>query len=69
MKDHKPSFLRSLLQATTLAIGFGTIWAALAAWLGTAIEGAWRGPGGAASVWEQLVVRADGTPLISVTPR
>ena len=38
MSEHKLSLFRSLLWATTLAIGFGTIWAPLVVWLGTTID-------------------------------
>jgi hypothetical protein len=64
MKYLDSPLLRSLLVATTLAIGFGTIWAALAAWICTAIDSAMQGADSDANSWEQLMVRSDGTPVI-----
>jgi hypothetical protein len=69
MNDSHSSVFRSLLWATTLAIGFGTIWAALAAWLWAAIDGAQQGANADSRFWEQLVVTSDGTPLVLRTPR
>ncbi len=33
MSDRKSSFVRPLLWAATLAIGFGTVWSLLVVWL------------------------------------
>jgi hypothetical protein len=69
MSDRKSTFFRPLLWAATLAIGFGTLWAVLAGWLGAAIDGARKAAVGDTDSWEQLVVRSDGTPLIMRTSR
>jgi hypothetical protein len=65
MSDRKSSFLRPLLWAATLAIGFGTVWTLAALWLFTAIDSARQGA--EANTYEQLVVTSDGTPLIKST--
>jgi hypothetical protein len=65
ISERKSSFIRQLLWAATLAIGFGTVWSLVAVWLLAAIDSARAGAKG--SAWEQLVVRSDGTPLIRST--
>ena len=67
MTARKISYLRPLLLAATLAIGFGTLWSALVTWLGTSLEQAWRGE--KEPPYERLVVSSPGTPLIESTPR
>ncbi len=62
MSDRKFSFFRPLLWAATLAIGFGTVWSIVGAWLYAAIDSVRQGAQG--NTYEQLVVRSDGTPLI-----
>lgn len=62
MSERKSSIVRPILWAGTLAIGFGTVWAVVGAWLYSAIDGARQGAQG--NTYEQLVVRSDGTPLI-----
>jgi hypothetical protein len=66
MIAHKFSLLRELLWAATLAIGFGTLWFALALWLGTSIQ---QARGGKSPPQEDLVVKSNGTPLIRSIPR
>jgi hypothetical protein len=67
MITRKISPLRPFLMAVTLATGFGTLWFALAVWLGTSIDEAWRG--GNRPPREQFVVGSDGTPLIMTYPQ
>jgi len=62
MSTHKNALPRQLLTAAILAVGFGTVWCVLVAWLGTSIISAW--PGKPSPRYESLVVAADGTPLI-----
>lgn len=66
MNSHKKSLLQQLLQATTLTVGFGTLWAVLMLWLGTSIQEV--RPGRNRPPREDLVVRSDGTPLIENVP-
>jgi hypothetical protein len=68
MTAHTPSLFRQVLQAATLATGFGALWFLLSLWLDTAIQDARLGP---QSTWppsEDFVVMSDGTPLIRSTP-
>ncbi len=65
----KPSsVLSSLVMATTLAVGFGTLWFVLVNVVGEGLYEAWAGSP-ARPPGERLAVRADGTPLIASTPR
>ncbi|QEH32573.1 hypothetical protein OJF2_10500 [Aquisphaera giovannonii] len=57
-----PSLTRSLLRAVTLALGAGTLWGFLSAWVGTKAMDARSG--GRASTYEVLAVGTDGTPLV-----
>ena len=61
MSEPKSSF-RPLLWAATLAVGFGTVWAIVGAWLYAGIDSVRQGSEG--NTYEQLVIRSDGTPLI-----
>jgi hypothetical protein len=67
MIARRSSLLRHLAWAATLAIGFGTLWSVLVAWLGTAILEIWQGE--TRPPYESLVVRSDGTLLIQRNPR
>ncbi|AMV40760.1 hypothetical protein [Planctomyces sp. SH-PL62] len=66
MNTRKSSLPGGLVTAAVLATGFGTVWFALAAWLGTSVfEASWakvRLPR------EMLVVALDGEPLIMSQP-
>jgi hypothetical protein len=55
----KPIF-QSLLLATILAVGFGTLWATVTVWAKEQIRHATR-----RWVFERLELRADGTPVVS----
>jgi len=68
MNARKSSLLRQLLWAATLASGFGILWVALLLWLGIEIQEAWRKGLRNRSLYEQFVVRSDGTPLIHSMP-
>ena len=68
MTRKPPSLLSNLIMATTLAVGFGTLWLVLVNVVGAALFDAWAG----SPAWpprENLAVRAHGTPLIASTPR
>jgi hypothetical protein len=63
----KTSLTRRVLAATSLAIGFGLAWGALAGWIGSAaIESRAKTEG---MKYEYLEVAADGTPYIREIPR
>jgi hypothetical protein len=71
MTHSLPSILRRLILATTLAVGFGTLWFVVVNvvdMVGGGLFDSWPG----SPAWpprENLAVRADGTPLIASTPR
>jgi hypothetical protein len=66
MTERKTSLVRPLLWAVTIAIGFDTVWCLAAVWLFATIDSASKRAEG--DVWEHVVVRSDGTPLIRRTP-
>ncbi len=62
-------FVRQLLLAATISVGFGTIWLVLAVFLGTLALEAWQSPDSNWPPRQSLVVKRDGTPLIKSIPR
>ena len=62
-------FVRQLLSAATIALGFGTVWLVLALFLGGLAVEAWPGPDANWPPRQMLVVKRDGTPLIKSIPR
>ncbi|HVC93010.1 MAG TPA: hypothetical protein VND64_04930 [Pirellulales bacterium] len=68
MTSNKPSVLRRLIWATTLAIGFGTLWFVLLL-IGEAPMEVWLGPERDRPPQESIVVRSDGAPLIRRSER
>jgi hypothetical protein len=63
-----PSILRRLIRATTLAIGFGTLWFVLANVVGEIFADGWAG----SPDWpprENLAVKREGALLMASTPR
>jgi hypothetical protein len=62
----KTSLTRRILAATSLAIGFGLAWGALAGWIGSSALDAWSGREGRRV--EYLEVASDGTPYIREIP-
>ena len=69
MKSGTLFFVRQLLLAATISLGFGTIWLVLALFLGTLALEAWQQPDVKWPPREELVVKRDGTPLIKSSPR
>jgi len=66
MKARTPSLFRQLLWAATLATGFGMLWFLLVMVLAATVQEGW--PDRDWPPREDLVVRPDGTPLISSYP-
>ncbi len=69
MKARRLILCRELLWAATLSAGFGMIWLVLALLCGGFALEAWNGPEREWPPTEELVIKADGTPLIKSWPR
>lgn len=68
MIARKSSLLRHFLWAFTLATGLGTVWFVVILWCAATLQDAWPGGKHNQPNWEDLVVRADGTPLVRSRP-
>jgi hypothetical protein len=69
MKTQKRTFFRQLLLASTLALGFATLWLLAAFIAGSIVARAFAGPATGPLESRVLTVQSDGTLLIKTTPR